>query len=125
MHPLLEMVLSNAAVATVLAILAAVVSQLSRRPALTHSLWLLVLLKLVTPPLMPVQLPWSLDSVTETRLTAPKETVTNREPSAVAAGPDDLLVVGYWLAEEPAEFPEAAAHPVEEPAATPAQAPDV
>src|SRR5262249_37733128 len=31
------------------------------KPALTHSLWLLVLLKLVTPPLLPVALPWSWD----------------------------------------------------------------
>src|SRR5439155_11750010 len=125
MHPLVEMVLSNAAVATVLALLAAVVSQLCRRPALTHSLWLLVLLKLVTPPLMPVQLPWSLDSVTETPVPAPKEIVANHEPIETAAEPDDLLVVGYWFAEEPAEFPEAAARPVEESATTPASAPDV
>src|SRR5262249_5951014 len=29
-----------------------------RRPAVRHGLWLLVLLKLVTPPLLPVALPW-------------------------------------------------------------------
>src|SRR5262245_33972147 len=125
MHPLVEMVLSDAAVATVLAVLAAVVSQLSRRPALTHSLWLLVLLKLVTPPLMPVQLPWSLDSVTESPVAAPKEIVANREPSATAAEPNDLLVVGYWFAEEAAEFPEVAARPAEESATTPGSAPNV
>src|SRR5262245_3323910 len=40
--------------ATALALCAAVVGRFCKRPALTHSLWLLVLLKLVTPPLLPV-----------------------------------------------------------------------
>src|SRR5262249_28433345 len=31
-----------------------------RRPALVHSLWVLVLLKLITPPLVPVRLPWAI-----------------------------------------------------------------
>ena len=34
-----------------------VLGRICRRPALTHSLWLLVMLKLVTPPLVPVSLP--------------------------------------------------------------------
>jgi bla regulator protein blaR1 len=51
---LLHLGLSNALVATVLAVAAAGVSRLVRRPALVHSLWLLVLLKLVTPPLVSV-----------------------------------------------------------------------
>jgi beta-lactamase regulating signal transducer with metallopeptidase domain len=58
MQTLLEVLLSNALVATLLALLAAGVSALCRRPALTHRLWLLVLLKLVTPALFPVHLPW-------------------------------------------------------------------
>src|SRR5262249_8805325 len=62
MHSFLEMVLSNAVMATLLAVLAAVVSQLCRRPALVHSLWLLVLLKLITPPLLPVPVPWSFEA---------------------------------------------------------------
>ena len=33
------------------------VGRVSRRPALTHSLWLIVLLKLVTPPLVPLAIP--------------------------------------------------------------------
>src|SRR5579885_1756192 len=40
--------------ATALALCAAVIGRFWKRPALTHSLWLLVLLKLVTPPLVPV-----------------------------------------------------------------------
>jgi beta-lactamase regulating signal transducer with metallopeptidase domain len=57
MGTLLEIALSNAVVAGVLALVAAGLAALFRRPALTHRLWLLVLLKLVTPPLIPVHLP--------------------------------------------------------------------
>src|SRR6516162_10559053 len=39
--------------------LAVVVGLLCRRPALVHCLWLLVLLKLVTPPLFRVPISWS------------------------------------------------------------------
>src|SRR5947208_2885040 len=49
MNDLLHVSLSNAVAATVLAVVAVVTSRLCRRPALTHGLWLLVLLKLVTP----------------------------------------------------------------------------
>ena len=52
MFALLEIALSNAAVATLLALLAFAVGRMCRRPALTHSLWLIVLLKLVTPPII-------------------------------------------------------------------------
>jgi bla regulator protein blaR1 len=57
-HTFLGITLSNAVVATVLALVAAVIGRLCRRPALRHGLWLLVLLKLVTPPLVPVSLSW-------------------------------------------------------------------
>src|SRR5438552_1039484 len=58
MGTFLEVGLSNAIVASVLAVLAAIASRIGRRPALAHGLWLLVLLKLVTPPLVRVPLPW-------------------------------------------------------------------
>jgi bla regulator protein blaR1 len=52
--------LSNALAATVLALLVACLGRvLSRRPALMHCLWLLVLLKLITPPLFEVPIPWA------------------------------------------------------------------
>jgi beta-lactamase regulating signal transducer with metallopeptidase domain len=44
----------NALIAAGLAILVAAVASLCRRPALVHTLWLLVLLKLITPPLVNV-----------------------------------------------------------------------
>jgi beta-lactamase regulating signal transducer with metallopeptidase domain len=55
---LLHIGLWNALLATALAFLAAGVGRLARRPALTHALWLLVLLKLVTPPLFTLSVPW-------------------------------------------------------------------
>src|SRR5436305_820920 len=48
----------NALGAVVLAVAAALTGRLCRRPALTHGLWLLVLLKLVTPPLLSLAIPW-------------------------------------------------------------------
>ena len=51
--------LSNAVSATVLALVVACLGRvLGRRPAVLHCLWLLVLLKLVTPPLYEVSIPW-------------------------------------------------------------------
>jgi beta-lactamase regulating signal transducer with metallopeptidase domain len=55
---LLETLISNALVATLLAIVALLVGLVCRRPAILHALWLLVLLKLVTPPLIPVRVAW-------------------------------------------------------------------
>jgi len=54
MSALLEIALTNAIVAGLLALLAAGVGRLGRRPALAHALWLLVLLKLLTPPIIQV-----------------------------------------------------------------------
>src|SRR5436305_227170 len=54
METLLRIGLSNAMVAAALGIVVVGISRCCRRPALVHSLWLLVLLKLVTPPLWTV-----------------------------------------------------------------------
>lgn len=51
MDALLRIGLSNAACAAVLAVAASVLGHALRRPAATHALWVLVLLKLLTPPL--------------------------------------------------------------------------
>jgi beta-lactamase regulating signal transducer with metallopeptidase domain len=56
---LLYLGLANAVSATVLALCAALAGSLCRRPGLRHGLWLLVLLKLVTPPFVPVSIPLS------------------------------------------------------------------
>ena len=57
MYFLIEIGLANAAVASLLALLALGAGRWSKRPALVHTLWLLVLLKLLTPPLVPLSLP--------------------------------------------------------------------
>jgi beta-lactamase regulating signal transducer with metallopeptidase domain len=57
MDPLLRLGLINAALAAVLALGVAAIVRVGRRPALAHGLWLLVLLKLVTPPLVDVPIP--------------------------------------------------------------------
>lgn len=51
MATLLNIALMNAVTVLPLAALAFVVSRMIRRPALTHAVWVLVLLKFVTPPL--------------------------------------------------------------------------
>ena len=57
MITLLQLALSNAVAATVLALLAGSASLLLKRPPLTRALWVLVLLKLLTPPLWHVNVP--------------------------------------------------------------------
>jgi len=64
MQTFLEIVLSNSVLATVLAVFVAAIARVCRRPAVVHGLWLLVLLKLLTPPLVPVSFSWlSLESI--------------------------------------------------------------
>lgn len=58
MTTLVEIGLSNLCIAAVLAMLAAAVGRWGRRPALTHGLWVLVFLKLITPPLVIVPIGW-------------------------------------------------------------------
>ena len=51
---ILEAVLGNLAVATALAVVALAVGRWANRPALAHVLWLLVLVKLLTPPVFTI-----------------------------------------------------------------------
>ena len=53
-----HIILSNVLVAAMLALVAAGLGRLCRRPALMHALWLLVLIKLITPPLVTLPMPW-------------------------------------------------------------------
>ncbi|MBW8884717.1 MAG: M56 family metallopeptidase, partial [Planctomycetia bacterium] len=57
---LITTALTNAALATLLALVALAISRLFRSPALTHLLWIVVLLKLLTPPLIHVPVAWKL-----------------------------------------------------------------
>ena len=58
---LLAIGLKNAILALPLAALALAVARWSRRPALAHLLWAIVLVKLLTPPLIDVPVGWKLD----------------------------------------------------------------
>ena len=62
MDMLLHAALSNAAMAIVLAPIISLFGRFSRRPALVHSLWLILFLKLLTPPLWPVPFSWPVHS---------------------------------------------------------------
>jgi beta-lactamase regulating signal transducer with metallopeptidase domain/tetratricopeptide (TPR) repeat protein len=59
METLLSVGLSNALAALVLALAVATAALVLRRPALLHALWLIVLVKLVTPPVVWLPLPWA------------------------------------------------------------------
>src|SRR5262245_50979051 len=54
MQTMLEIGLSNAVMALALALVAASIGLFSPRPAVRHTLWLLVLVNLVTPPMLPI-----------------------------------------------------------------------
>jgi beta-lactamase regulating signal transducer with metallopeptidase domain len=58
MNALVEAGLSNVLASAALAVVAIAVGLVCRRPAVSRALWLLVLLKLVTPPLFRVPVPW-------------------------------------------------------------------
>jgi beta-lactamase regulating signal transducer with metallopeptidase domain len=106
---LLHIGLSNMVVATVLALVAATISCICRRPALAHGLWLLVLLKLVTPPLAPLPIAWR---------PAPEPVMAEPTPPSREAVVDEPQ-----LAPPAGDF--AIALPPEEPRAVPAAAPQI
>jgi beta-lactamase regulating signal transducer with metallopeptidase domain len=58
MDSLVHLGLLNGVLATLLALLAAAASYLRCRPPVVHALWLLVLLKLITPPFIAVPISW-------------------------------------------------------------------
>lgn len=60
MISLVETGLMNALLAAFLGLPILVLARLWQRPALVHAFWILVLLKLVSPPLYQIQLPWQL-----------------------------------------------------------------
>lgn len=79
MESLFTLAISNTVAAGILAAVAVVSSRLKRSPQLTHALWLLVLIKLVTPPIAVVPVPdfaaWM----------ATDEVVNSEDPVAMAS----------------------------------------
>jgi beta-lactamase regulating signal transducer with metallopeptidase domain len=119
---LLHVGLSNAVAASALAALAGIVGYFCRRPALRHALWLLVLLKLVTPPLVDVPV-WrpAEPAPREEPVSAPAEEALVLAPDAdPPPAADDPVVVLDLADAEPAAAP---AEPAEPPAAAPVEGP--
>ncbi|MFO0841215.1 MAG: M56 family metallopeptidase [Gemmataceae bacterium] len=103
MSALVEVGLSNAVAALVLAVVALLAGLCRLRPAVVHALWLLVLLKLVTPPLVriPVPLPTpaaaaepSASPAEEKALPAPEEPAGQENNDVIALPPlrEELIV---------------------------------
>ena len=82
MSALLQIGLVNAAVATLLACAVALIGRRVRQPALMHALWIIVLVKLVTPPVfeVPLEVPVSFN-----RLTALADRLTDGAENRVTA----------------------------------------
>jgi beta-lactamase regulating signal transducer with metallopeptidase domain len=106
----LQVGLSNAVAAAALALLAVAAGAVCRRPALAHGLWLLVLLKLLTPPLVRVPVPWPAAAPAEAPETARVEVVSepalpepNEGPAPAAQGPAAAQAAAPPVAEGPAE----------------------
>jgi beta-lactamase regulating signal transducer with metallopeptidase domain len=119
----LHVVVSNAVVAAGLAVLALAVGLTLRRPALTHALWLLVLLKLLTPPLYPIHLSW----LTPPDSTPAASAALRIEERAATEANEEMPAVAGTLAEAEEEPPRVALalvpHEEEEEPATAASSP--
>jgi beta-lactamase regulating signal transducer with metallopeptidase domain len=88
MTAMLQIGLANALIATLLAIVISGVTRFARQPALVHALWLLVLIKLVTPPL--VTIPWHWPSrspeIAEVSIAAWPIAMETDDPATSSAG---------------------------------------
>jgi beta-lactamase regulating signal transducer with metallopeptidase domain len=80
---LVQLGISNAAVAGALALVAFMVGRLVKRPALAHGLWLLVLLKLITPPLWHVPIDWPRAEIVQAPIELPIEPVQPPQTEAL------------------------------------------
>jgi beta-lactamase regulating signal transducer with metallopeptidase domain len=81
MQIIYQTLLANAISATVLAIVIAAITKIVRHPPLAHFLWLVVLLKLITPPLWSVEVP-----ISHGTLAGAQPVTPNRPSAATRAG---------------------------------------
>src|SRR5436305_10590150 len=100
MRTVLDTALGNAALATLLAVAVAPLARRAR-PAVAHALWLLVLVKLVTPPVIPLPVPgpWSRPPAVEAEPEPyvepiPPTIAVRLDESAVAAAPPSQAKAG-------------------------------
>lgn len=93
MRSLVEYLLANAAAATLLAVVAFVVGLMVRRPAVRNALWVLVLVRLLLPPV------WTVP------ITVPAAELTDESPAVALANVDPIPApaappaVNNWLAD--------------------------
>jgi beta-lactamase regulating signal transducer with metallopeptidase domain len=101
MERLIEIAVGNAGFAAVLAVAAAVASRFVRRPAVVHAVWVLVLLRLLAPPILELGMlpPPAVQPAAEnvTIPAAPVE-VTDRPAPLPAPVPAQGMFVFLWLA---------------------------
>jgi beta-lactamase regulating signal transducer with metallopeptidase domain len=136
---LLDIGLGNALAAAVLALLVAALSRLCRRPAVIHALWLVVLLKLITPPLWTISLQWpakiaaaapetpALAAGEEPKVLSSSEYVAaspSSTPTMLAEESAPLRRLSPWTDELPVSVPESA-QPTETPPAQPSWRPTI
>ena len=90
MTTILATAASNAILSAILAIFTLAVTRVWRSPQLAHGLWLLILLKLITPPLMIVSPPmeWLAEDPTTTE---PSPPATATAASTIASPIDEVL----------------------------------
>ena len=91
MYAFWEITASNAVVATILAIGVMLLSRIWKNAAAVHALWVVVLLKLFTPPLITAGLPFAFRPVTAVESSHPRKTtlrspVRDEVPSAAPVG---------------------------------------
>ena len=103
MEPLVHGMLSNAVAVAILIAIVAMIGRICRRPALIHALCLVAMLKLVTPPRVPVSLPVGLDLAPEVRSSGE---AGKGFPESVAPAETNLSVAAA-IANEPWAEPDA------------------
>jgi len=96
MDSILQFLLSNALVATILALVLVLVGRVWRHPGLLHMLWLIVLVKLVTPPVVTVPIHWASDTVADV------QPISSERALVEIAPPDEATMPTH----EPTTFPE-------------------
>jgi len=89
MFDLLPTILSNVVVALAIGIIALVVGRFLRHPAMMHAVWVLVLVKLVTPPI--ICLPWLPQAGVSVAEVEDRNVAVSRMDSSESLGASDFI----------------------------------
>jgi beta-lactamase regulating signal transducer with metallopeptidase domain len=98
LHSWVAVVLGNAVIAAALAagvvLLSRVLARRWHRPALIHALWVVVLLKLVTPPVVSIPVPLDLPDLVGSNTPAPADALPVRTTTETASAPRAAVPAG-------------------------------